>query len=166
MARFEPVLMRGIGERDLTDIETYKQLGGFVALEKALRQMAPESVANVVSGSNLRGRGGAGFPTGKKWSFLPKDGRPRYLVCNSDEAEPGTFKDRMLLEQTPLQIIEGLVISAYAIGAAAAYMYVRGEFLEGSRILRRALESARERKYVGPNIFGTGYSVDILLHRG
>ncbi|MBV8671307.1 MAG: NADH-quinone oxidoreductase subunit F, partial [Candidatus Eremiobacteraeota bacterium] len=96
MARFEPVLLRGIGQLDLTDIENYKQLGGFAALEKALREMTPEAVQGEVSASNLRGRGGAGFPTGKKWSFLPKDGRPRYLVCNCDEAEPGTFKDHLL----------------------------------------------------------------------
>ncbi|HXN08814.1 MAG TPA: NADH-quinone oxidoreductase subunit L, partial [Candidatus Acidoferrales bacterium] len=166
MARFEPVLMRGIGERDLTDIETYKQLGGFVALEKALRQMAPESVANVVSGSNLRGRGGAGFPTGKKWSFLPKDGRPRYLVCNSDEAEPGTFKDRMLLEKTPFQIIEGLLISAYAIDAAQIFMYIRGEFLEGYRTFRRAVEAAALQGYLGKRILGTDFSMDIVVHRG
>jgi len=166
MARFEPVLMRGIGERDLTDIETYKQLGGFGALEKALRQMTPEAVMNEVSGSNLRGRGGAGFPTGKKWSFLPKDGRPRYLVCNSDEAEPGTFKDRMLLEKTPFQIIEGLLISAYAINAAQIFMYIRGEFLEGYRTFRRAVEAAALQGYVGKRILGTDFSMDIIVHRG
>src|ERR1700694_5919372 len=152
MATFEPVLTKGIGELALTDIEIYKKSGGFSALEKTLRDMTPEAVMGEVSASNLRGRGGAGFPTARKWSFLPKDGRPRYLVCNCDEAEPGTFHDRQLLEQTPLEIIEVLVIIAYAIGAASAYVCVRGEFLEGSRILRRALESARERKYVGPNI--------------
>src|ERR1700736_2193661 len=166
MARFEPVLMRGIGERDLTEIENYKQLGGFAALEKALRQMTPESVANEVSGSNLRGRGGAGFPTGKKWSFLPKDGRPRYLVCNSDEAEPGTFKDRMLLENTPFQIIEGLLISAYAINAAQIFMYIRGEFLGGYRTFRRAVEAAALQGYLGKRILGTDFSMDIVVHRG
>jgi NADH-quinone oxidoreductase subunit F len=166
MARFEPVLMRGIGEHDLTDIETYKRLGGFVALEKALRQMTPEAVANEVSASNLRGRGGAGFPTGKKWSFLPKDGRPRYLVCNSDEAEPGTFKDHMLLEQTPFQIIEGLLISAYAINAAQIFMYIRGEFLEGYRIFRRAVAAAALQGYLGKRILGTDFSMDIVVHRG
>ena len=162
----EPVLTAGIGEYDLTDIDVYESRGGFAALRKALREMTPEAVVNEVSASNLRGRGGAGFPTGKKWSFLPKDGRPRYLVCNCDEAEPGTFKDRMLLERTPLQIIEGLIISAYAIGAREIVMYIRGEFLEGYRIFKRALAAAKDRGYVGQRIGGGDYSVDIVLHRG
>lgn len=166
MARFEPVLTRGIGETDLTDIENYKRMGGFGPMERALRQMTPEAVQGEVSASNLRGRGGAGFPTGKKWSFLPNDGRPRYLVCNSDEAEPGTFKDHLLLEFTPLQIIEGLVISAYAIHAQQIFMYIRGEFLEGYRTFVRALEAARLQGYVGRRILGTDFSVDIVVHRG
>jgi NADH-quinone oxidoreductase subunit F len=165
-AYYEPVLMKGIGELDLADMDVYLRTGGFEALRKAVKEMTPEAVAEVVSASNLRGRGGAGFPTGRKWSFLPKDGRPRYLVCNCDEAEPGTFKDRMLLERTPLQIIEGLVISAYAIGAKQAYIYIRGEFLEGSRVFRRALAAARERNFVGANILGSGYSLDLVIHRG
>jgi NADH-quinone oxidoreductase subunit F len=166
MAQFEPVLMKGIGELDLADMDVYLRTGGFEALRKALKEMTPEAVAEVVSASNLRGRGGAGFPTGRKWSFLPKDGRARYLVVNCDEAEPGTFKDRMLLERTPLQILEGLIISAYAIGCKQAYIYIRGEFLEGSRIFRRALAAARERNFVGPNILGSSYSLDIVIHRG
>jgi NADH-quinone oxidoreductase subunit F len=163
---FEPVLTKGLGEYDLADIDVYESRGGFAALRRALREMTPEAIVNEVSTSNLRGRGGAGFPTGKKWSFLPKDGRPRYLVCNCDEAEPGTFKDRMLLEKTPLQIIEGLVISAYAIGAKEIVMYIRGEFLEGYRIFKRALEAARSRGYVGEKIAGSDFSIDIVLHRG
>jgi NADH-quinone oxidoreductase subunit F len=163
---FEPILTKGIGEFDLADIDVYESRGGFAALRKALTEMTPEAVVNEVSASNLRGRGGAGFPTGKKWSFLPKDGRPRYLVCNCDEAEPGTFKDRMLLEKTPLQIIEGLVISAYAIGAKEIVMYIRGEFLEGYRIFKRSLEAARSRGYVGNKIAGSDFSVEIILHRG
>ncbi len=166
MARFEPVLMKGIGELDLTDIDVYLKSGGFDALTKALKGMTPEAVAGEVSASNLRGRGGAGFPTGRKWSFLPKDGRPRYLVCNCDEAEPGTFKDRMLLEKTPFQIIEGLLISAYAMNAAKIFIYIRGEFLEGFRVFARALAAAYERGYVGENIAGSGFSVDVVMHRG
>jgi len=158
--------MRGIGELDLADIDVYERNGGFAALRKALKEMTPEAVQGEVSASNLRGRGGAGFPTGKKWSFLPKDGRPRYLVCNCDEAEPGTFKDRMLLERTPLQIIEGLVISAYAIGAKTAFVYIRGEFLNGFRIFKQALAAARERHYAGPKILGTDFSLDVVIHRG
>jgi len=166
MATFEPVLTAGIGELDLTDIDVYERNGGFAGLKKALTEMTPDSVAAEVTASNLRGRGGAGFPTGRKWSFLPKDGRKRYLVCNCDEAEPGTFKDRMLLEKTPLQIIEGLIISAYAMGAAQAYIYIRGEFLEGSRIFRRALAAATARNYAGERILGTDFSLDIVVHRG
>jgi NADH-quinone oxidoreductase subunit F len=166
MARFEPVLTRGIGESDLTDIETYRRSGGFTSLEKALRGMTPEAIVGEVSASNLRGRGGAGFPTGKKWSFLPNDGRPRYLVCNSDEAEPGTFKDHMLLEFTPYQIIEGLIISAYAIRAEKIFMYIRGEFLAGYRIFKAALEQAKLQGYVGKRIMGTDFSIDIVTHRG
>src|SRR5271165_1670068 len=166
MAQPEPVLMKGIGELDLADMDVYLRTGGFEGLRKAIVEMTPEAVAEVVSASNLRGRGGAGFPTGRKWSFLPKDGRQRYLVCNCDEAEPGTFKDRMLLERTPLQIIEGLIISAYAIGVKQAYVYIRGEFLEGSRIFRRALAAARDRNFVGANILGADYSLDVVIHRG
>jgi NADH-quinone oxidoreductase subunit F len=166
MATFEPVLMKGIGQLDLSDIDVYERNGGFAGLKKALKEMTPESVTAEITASNLRGRGGAGFPTGRKWGFLPKDGRPRYLVCNCDEAEPGTFKDRMLLEQTPLQIIEGLVISAYAIGATQAYIYIRGEFLEGSRIFRRALDAAEQRGYVGQRILGTDFSLNVVIHRG
>src|SRR5271165_4816167 len=165
MARFEPVLTAGIGELDLADIDVYERNGGFAGLKKALLEMTPDSVAAEVTASNLRGRGGAGFPTGRKWSFLPKDGRTRYLVCNCDEAEPGTFKDRMLLELTPFQIIEGLIISAYAIQAEEIVMYIRGEFLEGFRIFKRALEAAKSRGYVGAKIAGSEFSVDILLHR-
>ena len=166
MTPFEPVLTKGLGEFDLADIDVYESRGGFSALRKALREMTPDAVVSEVSASNLRGRGGAGFPTGKKWSFLPKDGRPRYHVCNCDEAEPGTFKDRMLLEKTPLQIIEGLLISAYAIQAKEIVMYIRGEFLEGFRVFKNALDAVRSRGYVGDKIAGSDFSIDILLHRG
>src|SRR5579863_557978 len=162
----EAVLTKGIGEFDLADIDVYESRGGFAALRKALREMTPEAIVNEVSVSNLRGRGGAGFQTGKKWSFLPKDGRPRYLVCNCDEAEPGTFKDRMLLELTPYQIIEGLIISAYAIQAKEIVMYIRGEFLEGYRVFKRALDAAKSRGYVGERIAGSDFSVNIVPHRG
>src|SRR5579872_7119408 len=166
MATFEPVLTRGIGEIDLTDIEVYKQTGGFASLDKALRQMTPEAVAGEVSASNLRGRGGAGFPTGKKWSFLPNDGRPRYLVCNCDEAEPGTFKDHMLLEATPFSIIEGMLIGAYGIASHHAFIYIRGEFKRGYEIFCAALDEARQAGYVGKDVFGSGYDIEITVHRG
>ena len=105
------------------------------------------------------------LPTGKKWSFLPKDGRPRYLVCNSDEAEPGTFKDHMLLENAPFNLIEGLVLSAYAINAKQIFVYIRGEFLQGYRIFRKALAEARAAGFVGENILKSGYSAEIVAHR-
>ncbi|HEY5094663.1 MAG TPA: NADH-quinone oxidoreductase subunit NuoF [Candidatus Eremiobacteraceae bacterium] len=166
MASFEPVLTKGFGTLDLTDLAVYRKTGGFDALTKAMRDMTPEAIVNEISASNLRGRGGAGFPTGKKWSFLPKDGRPRYLVCNSDEAEPGTFKDRMLLENSPFNLIEGLIISAYAINAKQIFIYIRGEFLQGYRTFRKALAEAYAAGFVGQNILGSGYSVEIVAHRG
>jgi len=166
MASFEPVLTKGFGTLDLTDLAVYRKTGGFEALTKAMRDMTPEAVVNEISASNLRGRGGAGFPTGKKWSFLPKDGRLRYLVCNSDEAEPGTFKDHMLLENAPFNLIEGLVLAAYAINAKQIFIYIRGEFLQGYRVFRKALAEAREAGFVGDNILRSGYSVEIVAHRG
>jgi NADH-quinone oxidoreductase subunit F len=111
------VLTKGIGELDLRDIDVYRKTGGYAQLERAVKELGQQAVMEITTGSNLRGRGGAGFPTGRKWSFLPNNGRPRYLVCNCDEAEPGTFKDHMLVEQTPHQIIEGILIGSYAIGA-------------------------------------------------
>jgi NADH-quinone oxidoreductase subunit F len=166
MAIFEPVLTKGFGSLDLTDLAVYRKTGGFDALTKAMRDMTPEGIVNEISASNLRGRGGAGFPTGKKWSFLPKDGRPRYLVCNSDEAEPGTFKDHMLLENAPFNLIEGLVLAAYAINAKQIFIYIRGEFLQGYRIFAKALSEARAAGFVGDDILGSGYSVEIVAHRG
>ena len=120
--------------------------------------------AALCNGSNLRGRGGAGFPTGRKWSFLPNNGRPRYLVCNCDEAEPGTFKDHMLLEQTPHQIIEGILIGAYAIGCEHAYIYIRGEFKAGYEIMREAVAQARAAGFLGDDAFGSGKRADAEAH--
>ncbi|MBX6377132.1 MAG: NADH-quinone oxidoreductase subunit NuoF [Clostridia bacterium] len=151
---------------DLTDLDTYEAQGGYRALRQALTRMTPAEVVDAVVRSNLRGRGGAGFPTGRKWSFLPADGRPRYLVCNADEGEPGTFKDRMLIEHNPHLLVEGLVLSSYAIGAHRAFVYVRGEFLQGYRTLERALAAARERGYVGRDILGSGFDLEVVVHRG
>jgi NADH-quinone oxidoreductase subunit F len=161
-----PVLTKGIGELDLCEIDVYREQGGYAQLERAFRELTPKDVSDVCNGSNLRGRGGAGFPTGRKWSFLPNNGRPRYLVCNCDEAEPGTFKDHMLLEQTPHQIIEGILIGSYAIGCHHAFMYIRGEFKVGYRIFKAALEQARAAGYLGKNLFGTGYDLELTIHRG
>ena len=164
---FEPVLTAGIGELDLCDLATYREKqGGYVQFERALREMQPKDLVAMVGASGLRGRGGAGFPTGKKWSFLPNDGRPRYLVCNCDEAEPGTFKDHMLLEETPHQVLEGLLIGAYGIGAHQIVMFIRGEFLRGYRIFQKAVDDARAAGLIGKNLFGTGYDIDVIVHRG
>ena len=121
--------------------------------------------SNLAEKSGLRGRGGAGFPTGKKWSFLPKDKNLRYLVCNCDEAEPGTFKDHMLLEETPHLVLEGMLIGAYGIASHHAFIYIRGEFRRGYEIFCAALEEARAG-YVGKNIFGSGYDLEVTVHRG
>ena len=162
----EKVLTAGIGELDLRDIDVYRAQGGYVQLERAIKELAPADILDLANKSGLRGRGGAGFPTGRKWSFLPANDRPRYLVCNSDEAEPGTFKDHMLIEETPHQIIEGIIIGAYAIGCKHAFIYIRGEFLEGYRIFCAALEQARAAGYVGEKLFGTDVSIELTVHRG
>ena len=160
------ILTKGIGELNLTDIEVYEQQGGYVQLQRAVKEMTSQEVVALTSGSNLRGRGGAGFPTGRKWSFLPNNGRPRYLVCNCDEAEPGTFKDHMLLEQTPHQIIEGMLIGSYAIGSHHAFIYIRGEFKRGYEIFRDALAQARAAGFVGKGICGSDYDLELTIHRG
>ncbi len=161
-----PVLTQGIGELNLCDIEVYRAQGGYAQLERAFKELSPKDVADMCTGSNLRGRGGAGFPTGRKWSFLPNNGRPRYMVCNCDEAEPGTFKDHMLLEQTPHQIIEGILIGSYAIGCHHAFIYIRGEFKQGFHIFKAALDQARSAGYVGKDVLGTGYDLELTIHRG
>ena len=160
------VLTAGIGEKNLRDVAVYEETGGYAMLRRAITEMSASDVAAACSGSNLRGRGGAGFPTGKKWSFLPNNGRPRYMVCNCDEAEPGTFKDHELLEETPHQVIEGILIGAYAIGCEHAYIYIRGEFKRGYEIMRDAVAQARAKGYLGENVFGTGKRLEFTIHRG
>ena len=162
----KPVLMKGIGELDLRSIDVYKSQGGYEMLQRAVKTMQSADIVAIVDKSGLRGRGGAGFPTGRKWQFLPDNGEPRYLVCNSDEAEPGTFKDRMLLEETPHQIIEGILIGAYAIRSHHAFIYIRGEFQRGYEIFMKALEQARAAGYVGKRICGTDYDLELTVHRG
>src|SRR5215469_14705912 len=151
------VLTAGIGEVDLTDINVYRERGGYKQWERAVRTLKPADVLELCDKSGLRGRGGAGFPTGRKWSFLPNNGKPRYLVCNCDEAEPGTFKDHMLLEQTPHLVLEGILLGAYGIGSNHAFIYIRGEFKEGYEIFMNALAQARAAGLVGKNLFGSGY---------
>ncbi len=145
----------------------YERAGGYQALRATLGKIPPADVTAAVRKSGLRGRGGAGFPTGVKWGFLPKDYQgPRYLCCNADESEPGTFKDRQLMERDPHQILEGIVLASYAIGAESAYIYIRGELVLAAKILERAIGEARAAGYIGKNILGTGVNVDVWVHRG
>ncbi|NNM99989.1 MAG: NADH-quinone oxidoreductase subunit NuoF [Candidatus Eremiobacteraeota bacterium] len=160
------VLTDGIGEVDLTDMAIYRQRDGYRQWERAVRELKSSEVLEMADRSGLRGRGGAGFPTGKKWSFLPAGDKPRYLVCNCDEAEPGTFKDHMLLERTPHLVLEGILLGAYGIGSHHAFIYIRGEFKRGYEIFSRALEEARAAGFVGKNLFGTGYDLEVTIHRG
>jgi NADH-quinone oxidoreductase subunit F len=152
-------------EGDRRDIHAYEQAGGYASLRKALT-MEPGDVVGVVDGSGLRGRGGAGFPTGRKASFLPKDRKPAYLCVNADESEPGTFKDREIMLRNPHALIEGVLIMSFAIGATSAFIYIRGEYRTEFEVLRRALEDARSRGYVGLNVLGSGYNATVVLHRG
>ncbi len=148
-------------------IEAYEALGGYQALPKALKEFQPADLIETVKRSGLRGRGGAGFPCGVKWGFIPKDtSKAKYLVVNCDESEPGTFKDRMLIEENPHQLIEGIVLASYAIGCHRAFIYCRGEFVQGAQVLARALGEAAARGYVGANILGSGFDLSVQLHRG
>jgi len=160
------VLTAGIGEADLRDINVYRQRGGYKQWERAVRELSPNEVYEAADKSGLRGRGGAGFPTGRKWSFLPKETTPRYLVCNCDEAEPGTFKDHMLLEETPHLVLEGMLLGAYGIKCHHAYIYIRGEFKRGYAIFMQAIADARAAGLLGKNVFGSGYDIEVTAHRG
>ncbi|MFQ5882234.1 MAG: NADH-quinone oxidoreductase subunit NuoF, partial [Candidatus Methylomirabilales bacterium] len=145
----------------------YLARGGYQATAKVLRELRPPEIVEMVKRSGLRGRGGAGFPTGVKWGFIPQDrGVPKYILCNADEGEPGTFKDRQLLERDPHQVIEGIIISSFAIGGETSYIYLRGEFLEAATILDRALQEAYARGFLGKNILGTEFNLDVHVHRG
>lgn len=149
------------------DIDVYEETGGYKALPKALQEFKPEQVIDEVKKSALRGRGGAGFGTGMKWSFVPKESkRPKYLVCNADESEPGTGKDRDLMRYDPHQLIEGMIISAYAFGSNTSYIYIRGEYWYIKEILEKAVAQAYERGYLGENILGSGYNHNMYVHPG
>ncbi|KIC09250.1 NADH dehydrogenase [Leisingera sp. ANG-M1] len=161
------VLLRNIENPDAPEIAVYESSGGYEGLRIVLRDFAPDQVIEAVKSSSLRGRGGAGFPTGMKWSFVPKDsGKPHYLCCNADEGEPGTFKDRILMERDPHQLIEGMVIAAYAIGANTAYLYIRGEYGLSIRQCEQAIAAAYAKGYLGKDILGSGFDLDIHIHKG
>jgi NADH-quinone oxidoreductase subunit F len=149
------------------NLEGYIQVGGYAGLMNAIKNMTPAEVTSLVKASNLLGRGGAGFPTGVKWSLIPMDGdssKPKYLVCNADEMEPGTFKDRYLLEGNPHQLIEGMIISAYAIQAEKAYIFLRWAYKKAEAGLRKAINEAYKAGYLGKNILGSGFNLDIYVH--
>jgi NADH-quinone oxidoreductase subunit F len=148
------------------DIGCYFGDGGYEELKKAFT-MKPEQIVNEVKASGVRGRGGAGFPCGVKWGFIrPGGSKPVYLICNADESEPGTFKDRYIIHQDPHQLLEGMIISCYAVNARLAYIYIRGEFPEGAKILERALAEAKEHGFLGKNILGSGFDLEIYVFRG
>jgi NADH-quinone oxidoreductase subunit F len=160
------VLSKYFGDRDAIGLDGWRKRGGYVALEKALG-MTPAEIVGIVKDSGLRGRGGAGFPTGLKWSFMkPGDGKPHYLCCNADESEPGTFKDREIMRWTPHALIEGCAIGSYAIGAETCYIYIRGEFTEPLERMEAAVREARAAGIIGPNAMGTGKRVDVWVHKG
>ncbi len=164
---FDQVLLKNIDTPDNCRIDAYEATGGYRALAKALSEYGPDEVIELVKDSNLRGRGGAGFPAGLKWSFVPKQSdKPKYLCCNADESEPGTFKDRILMERDPHQLIEGMAITAFAIGAETAYIYIRGEFVLAIRALEKAIAEANAKGYLGERILGADFNLVIHIHSG
>ncbi len=160
------LLINDLDKAGISTLAGYKAHGGFSALEKALK-MKPEDIVEEVKKSGLRGRGGAGFPTGMKWSFIAKPpGVPRYIVCNADESEPGTFKDRFLMEKKPHILIEGMIISSFALGANTSYIYIRGEMMYVYHILEKAIQECYDAGLLGKNILGSGYDLDLYMHCG
>ena len=167
MTNFEPALLANIHKTDSHTLRVYESAGGYAALKNVMRSMTPNDVKELVKSSGLRGRGGAGFPTGLKWTFLPKDHPgPIYFCLNADESEPGTFNNRYLMELDPHQVIEGLIISCFATQARTAYFYLRYEYPVAWRRVQQAVDEAYAAGYLGKNILGSGYSLDIFLHRG
>ena len=162
-----PLLFKDIDTPGLTSIDTYRRGGGYETPALVLGKKSPDECIEIVKASGLRGRGGAGFPTGLKWSFVPRGSpKPKYLVCNADESEPGTFKDRELMEKNPHLLIEGMLLSAYAFGAHVGYLYLRGEFAYIQRILERAIGEARAAGLLGDDVLGSGFKFEIHTHLG
>jgi NADH-quinone oxidoreductase subunit F len=167
MAEFEPVLLRRVGKPNSPSIDTYRADGGYRALTKALNEMTPAQVIDAVKSSGLRGRGGAGFPCGMKWTFLPKDHPgPIYLCVNADESEPGTFNNRILMEEDPHQVLEGIILACYATRASTAYIYLRYEYGRSYRVLQKAIDEAYANNLLGKNILGKDFHLDAYQHRG
>jgi len=165
MGSFEPILTRNVGLPNSERIAVYLKQGGYTALRKALK-MPPDELIAIVKDSGLRGRGGAGFPAGLKWGFMPKEPVTKYVCVNTDEGEPGTFKDRLLVEHDPHSIIEGVIIAAYAVGARRAFVYIRGEFFLGVKRWIKAIDDAYAYGFLGKDILGSGFDLDLSVHRG
>ncbi|MFN8430204.1 MAG: NADH-quinone oxidoreductase subunit NuoF [Spirosomataceae bacterium] len=167
MASDIKILTDRINIPGIETFEVYRKNGGYKAVEKALKKMSPDEVVEEVKKSGIRGRGGAGFPMGMKWSFLAKpEGIPRYLVCNGDESEPGTFKDHYLMKNIPHLLIEGMIVSSFALGATKSFIYVRGELMYVIRILEKAIEEAKNAGFLGKNILGSGYDLELVVQPG
>jgi NADH-quinone oxidoreductase subunit F len=168
LAETKPLTYRIVNNQPIVDIKEYEALDGYTAVRKALKTMSPTDVQKVVKDANLRGRGGAGFPTGVKWSLIPMgpDAGPKYLVCNADEMEPGTFKDRLLMECLPHQLVESMIVAGFAIQATRAYIFLRGEYVLAAENLNKAIKQAEAAGYLGNNILGTGWSMDLHVHTG
>src|SRR5438445_10526320 len=167
MADFEPVLLRRILKKVSPALEAYRADGGYRALSKAVSDMTPEKVIEVVKESGLRGRGGAGFPCGVKWTFLPKNHPgPIYFCVNADESEPGTFNNRILMEEDPHQVLEGILLACYATRASVAYVYIRYEYGRSYRVLQKAIDELYANNLLGRNILGKDFHLDVYLHRG
>ncbi|MFQ5706153.1 MAG: NADH-quinone oxidoreductase subunit NuoF [bacterium] len=163
----EKIISKFFDIKDSHTIAVYEAHGGYQTVRKVFKEMSPEDVINEVLRSNLRGLGGAGFPTGRKWSFIPKDSpKPKYLVVNADESEPGTFKDRYIMDNYTHGLLEGIMIASYAIGAEKAFIYIRGEYVRQAENLEAQIEAAYKKGYLGQNIFGTRNNLDVLVHRG
>jgi NADH-quinone oxidoreductase subunit F len=166
MALAEHIIMRELDIPDISDFQVYRKHGGYEALRIALKEKTPDEITQMVKESGLRGRGGAGFPTGVKWGFLPKGVYPRYLLCNCDESEPGTFNNHQIIDLNPHQLIEGCIISAYATESRICYIYTRGEFATATRTLEHAIAQAYAAGFLGKNILGSGVDIDMYVHRG
>jgi NADH-quinone oxidoreductase subunit F len=162
----ELIVTKDIDVPGINSLEVYYQHGGYQALAKALHEYQPDDLVELIKKSGLRGRGGAGFPTGMKWSFLAKNDKPRYLCCNADESEPGTCKDRMLMEMIPHRLVEGVIITSYACRVNIAFIYVRGELAEAGRQVERAVQEAYNAGLIGKHILGSDYSLEVIVHRG
>ncbi len=163
----EEILLRNVGIPDSETIDVYLERGGYEAVRKALTEMTPGEIIDEVKRSGLRGRGGAGFPAGLKWSFMPKEVEgPKFLCVNADEGEPGTFKDRLLVEEDPHQVLEGIIIASYTLDVHRAFVYIRGEFSRGIKRWMKAINDAYERGFLGENILGSGFTLNISHHRG